>query len=67
MRKVALDLRVRKTTLCEVRDGAVVQRATATSIGTLAALLGPDNPFGFYGSFRGDAMDGPRWRPLLAF
>jgi transposase len=41
MRKIALDLGVRKTAYCEVRDGAVVQRATVTSVDTLSSLLGP--------------------------
>ena len=42
MRKIALDLGVRKTAYCEVRGGAVVQRATVTSVESLASLLGPE-------------------------
>ncbi len=41
MRKIALDLGVRKTAFCEVKDGAVVRRATVTSVETLSSLLGP--------------------------
>jgi transposase len=41
MRKIALDLGVRKTAFCEVKNGAVVQRATVTSVETLSSLLGP--------------------------
>lgn len=41
MRKVALDLGVRKTAYCEVHDGAVIQRATVTSVDSLSSLLGP--------------------------
>ena len=41
MRKIALDLGVRKTAYCEVKNGVVVQRATVTSIETLSSLLGP--------------------------
>ena len=41
MRKVALDLGVRKTAFCEVRNGVVVQRATVTSVESLSSLLGP--------------------------
>jgi transposase len=44
MRKIALDLGVRKTAYCEVRGGAVVQRATVTSVESLASLLGPEQP-----------------------
>ena len=44
MRKVALDLGVRKTAYCEVREGAVVQRVTVTSVENLAGLLGPKEP-----------------------
>lgn len=41
MRKIALDLGVRKTACCEVKDGTVVQRATVTSVENLSSLLGP--------------------------
>jgi transposase len=44
MRKVALDLGVRKTAYCEVHGGAVVQRATVTSVESLSSLLGPKEP-----------------------
>jgi transposase len=44
MRKVALDLGVRKTAYCEVKDGTVIQRATVTSVETLSSLLGPQEP-----------------------
>lgn len=44
MRKVALDLGVRKTAYCEVLDGKVIQRATVTSIETLETVLGPQHP-----------------------
>ena len=44
MRKVALDLGARKTAYCEVSLGSVVQRATVTSVETLAAFLGPQQP-----------------------
>jgi len=44
MRKIALDLGVRKTAYCEVRSGAVVQRATVTSVESLSSLLGPGQP-----------------------
>ena len=44
MRKVALDLGARKTAYCEVCLGNVVQRATVTSVETLAAFLGPQEP-----------------------
>lgn len=44
MRKIALDLGVRKTAYCEVRGGAVVQRATVTSVDSLSSLLGPAQP-----------------------
>jgi len=44
MRKVALDLGARKTSYCEVRGGAVIQRATVTSVETLSGLLGPEQP-----------------------
>jgi len=44
MRKVALDLGVRKTAYCEVQDGKVIQRATVTSVETLEAVLGPEQP-----------------------
>ncbi|HEV8244261.1 MAG TPA: IS110 family transposase [Polyangiaceae bacterium] len=44
MRKIALDLGVRKTAYCEVRDGTVVQRATVTSVESLSSLLGPEQP-----------------------
>ena len=41
MRKVALDLGARKTSYCEVQDGAVIRRATVTSVETLEFELGP--------------------------
>jgi transposase len=44
MRKVALDLGVRKTAYCEVLDGTVIQRATVTSVNSLESLLGPQHP-----------------------
>jgi transposase len=44
MRKVALDLGGKKTTYCEVADGAVVQRATVSEVTSLRSLLGPDQP-----------------------
>ena len=44
MRKVALDLGGKKTVLCEVRNGTVVQRATVTAVETLIAVLGPQQP-----------------------
>lgn len=44
MRNVALDLGVRKTTFCEVSDGAVVQRATVVDVESLRPLLGPGQP-----------------------
>jgi transposase len=44
MRKVALDLGARKTAYCEVKDGALVQRATVTSVDSLSSLLGPKEP-----------------------
>lgn len=40
MRTVALDLGVRKISYCEVRDGAVVARATARSLSDLDPYLG---------------------------
>lgn len=43
MRKVALDLGVRKTTYCEVKQGQVVQRATVSGIAGLEPLLGMDS------------------------
>ena len=42
MRKVALDLGVKKTTYCEVSDGAVVRRTTVGDVELLRPLLGPD-------------------------
>lgn len=44
MRKVALDLGGKKTTYCEVAEGAVVQRATVSEVTSLRSLLGPDQP-----------------------
>jgi hypothetical protein len=44
MRKVALDLGARKTSYCEVRDGAIIRRATVTSVETLEAELGSQQP-----------------------
>jgi transposase len=44
MRKVALDLGARKTSYCEVQGGAVIQRATVTSVETLWSLLGSEQP-----------------------
>jgi len=44
MRKVALDLGARKTSYCEVQGGAVIERATVTSVETLWTLLGPEKP-----------------------
>jgi transposase len=44
MRKVALDLGARKTSYCEVQDGAVIRRATVTSVETLEFELGPQQP-----------------------
>jgi transposase len=44
MRKVALDLGARKTSYCEVQGGAVIERATVTSVETLWTLLGPEQP-----------------------
>jgi len=41
MRSVALDLGVRKISLCEVADGRVVQRRTVSDLGTLEDTLGP--------------------------
>ena len=43
VRNVALDLGTKKTTYCEVADGAVVQRATVSEIESLQCLLGPDH------------------------
>jgi transposase len=42
MRKVALDLGVKKTTYCEVSAGAVVRRTTVGDVELLRPLLGPD-------------------------
>ena len=42
MRKIALDLGVRKTSYCEVQNGQVIQRATVASVETLWSLLGPE-------------------------
>lgn len=44
MRKVALDLGARKTSYCEVQGGAVIRRATVTSVETLESELGPQQP-----------------------
>jgi transposase len=44
MRNVALDLGIRKIAYCEVAGGLVVERATATSIAGLVALIGPNTP-----------------------
>ncbi len=44
MRKVALDLGARKTSYCEVQDGAVIRRTTVTSVHELSARLGPEQP-----------------------
>lgn len=44
MRKVALDLGGKKTTYCEVAEGAVVQRATVSEVTSLRSLLGPEQP-----------------------
>jgi transposase len=41
MRIVALDLGARKTTYCEISQGQVVQRATASEVTSLDSLLGP--------------------------
>jgi transposase len=43
MRSVALDLGS-KITLCEVKDGQVLERATATSLSDLVRQLGPNTP-----------------------
>jgi transposase len=43
MRTVALDLGS-KISLCEVKDGQVVERATETSVSDLERLLGPNTP-----------------------
>src|SRR6185312_14580542 len=42
MRKVALDLGVRKTSYCEVADGHVILRRTVESVRLLDRELGPD-------------------------
>lgn len=44
MRKVALDLGVRKTTLCEIADGKVIARATVEQLSSLEQWLGPSQP-----------------------
>lgn len=44
MRIVALDLGRKKIAFCEVKDGGVVRRCTVTSLATLEALLGPNQP-----------------------
>lgn len=44
MRKVALDLGVRKTAFCEVSDGEVVRRATVADVESLRPRLGPGQP-----------------------
>jgi len=44
MRKVALDLGVRKTSYCEVQDGQVILRETVSSVSSLESLLGPEQP-----------------------
>jgi transposase len=43
MRIVALDLG-NKISYCEVKDGVVIERATATSLSALTRLLGPNTP-----------------------
>lgn len=44
MRKVALDLGKRKTTLSEAQDGRVVRRQTVRRLSELSTFLGPDEP-----------------------
>lgn len=41
MRRVALDLAVKKISYCEVRNGQVVSRRTVGSLGSLKDLIGP--------------------------
>jgi transposase len=44
MRTVALDLSAKKISYCEVRDGAVIDRTTVSSLRALLDRLGPDTP-----------------------
>jgi transposase len=44
MRTVALDLGSRKTAFCEVAEGLVSQRGTASTVESLRSLLGPEMP-----------------------
>ena len=44
MKKVALDLGVRKIAYCDVKDGVVVKRVTVHRLGELEELLGPSTP-----------------------
>ena len=44
MRIVALDLGAKKITYCEVANGQVVERATASEVTSLQSLLGPEAP-----------------------
>jgi transposase len=41
MRNVALDLGAKKIAFCEVAEGAVISRATVTSLASLEPMLGP--------------------------
>lgn len=44
MRRVALDLGNRKVSYCEVSEGTVIKRLTVSSVATLEAELGPEQP-----------------------
>ena len=42
MRNVALDLGAKRTSYCEIAQGHVVRRATASAVSSLESVLGPD-------------------------